>query len=102
MNKKAAHPSAAARSHAFRLPTLTLLRSGSGVCGSPHSQRPLALPRRIQLSVSVYRAGADTRTRTRDDAARPRCDRLVLGGLGLRGLLDRLDVDDLGIRGGDE
>src|SRR5438552_6778358 len=37
--------------HAFRLPTLTLLRSGSGVCGYPHSQRPLrrALPRRIQL-----------------------------------------------------
>src|SRR5438094_8428618 len=27
--------------HAFRLPTLTLLRSGSGVCGYPHSQRPL-------------------------------------------------------------
>src|SRR2546430_315005 len=37
--------------HASRLPTLTLLRSGSGVCGYPHSQRPFrrALPRRIQL-----------------------------------------------------
>src|SRR5207245_1522702 len=40
--------------HASRLPTLTLLRSGSGVCGYPHSQRPFrrALPRRIQLCAS--------------------------------------------------
>src|SRR5437588_1411376 len=47
--------------HAFRLPTLTLLRSGSGVCGGPHSQRPLrrALPRRIQLCVcSILRRNA--------------------------------------------
>src|SRR5437870_4582978 len=43
--------------HASRLPTLTLLRSGSGVCGCPHSQRPFlrALPRRIQLcAFQVY------------------------------------------------
>src|SRR5438477_3908276 len=43
---------------AFRLPTLTVLRSGSGVCGYPHSQRPFrrALPRRIQLCAVNYAA----------------------------------------------
>src|SRR5207249_3866415 len=44
--------------HASRLPTLTLLRSGSGVCGYPHSQRRFrrARPRRIQLCAVNYAA----------------------------------------------
>jgi len=45
----------------FRLPTLTLLRSGSGVCGSPHSQRRVGAPPSYSVVVFSLYANADVR-----------------------------------------